>query len=122
MSEGNETRCLSLAETAAAAGRIAGKPRLSIPTAWRWCRIGIKSRAGHRIKLDHIRIGGRVMVPAGALEVFFKAVADADSAHFDRPAEPAPIPFVQPHGTRHAKRREHEIQAAETACRARGIL
>ena len=63
-----------------------GRPHTSC--VWRWCRQGIKARSGKRIRLDHVRVGGRIFTSAQALDRFFSAVAQADAKHFDSPASP----------------------------------
>ena len=58
---------------------------------WRWCRKGVKSRGGGRIRIQHVRMGGRVYTTAKWIEEFGKRLADSDAEHFDRdrPAPPA---------------------------------
>ncbi len=65
-----------------AAKKCPGRP--SANAVWRWCRKGVKSRGGRIIRLQHIRVGGRIYTTAEALEKFFSGLADADSAYFDR--------------------------------------
>ena len=56
--------------TLAEAAKLApGRP--SACAVWRWCRIGIKSRNGQRIRLEHIRAGGRIFTSETALAAFF---------------------------------------------------
>ena len=85
---------------------------------WRWCRIGVKSRSGERVRLEHVRMGGRIFVTREALERFGKALAEADEIYFDRPA-----PERHPSGTpsRSAARREREIRRAETELAKAGV-
>ena len=68
-----------------AAKRSPGRPSPS--AVWRWCRRGIKGRSGERVKLEHIRVGGRIYTTGESLSRFFTAVAEADSAHFDHRRE-----------------------------------
>jgi len=76
------TEYLSVAE---AARRVPGNNR---PHAvWRWARKGLKARSGEIVKLRHVRVGGRLMIPADALEEFHQALAAADAPHFDKPAD-----------------------------------
>jgi len=65
-----------------AAKQCPGRP--SVNAVWRWCRKGIRSRNGEIIRLDHIRVGGRIYTSAQALNNFFSAVALADALHFNR--------------------------------------
>ncbi|MFG0331700.1 MAG: DUF1580 domain-containing protein [Phycisphaerales bacterium] len=57
--------------------------RPSPSTIWRWARRGLKARNGRRIRLHHIRCGGRVYTTSEALDEFFQALAAADCDHFD---------------------------------------
>jgi hypothetical protein len=42
------------------AAKIApGRP--SANCVWRWCRKGVLSRAGQRVRLRHVRIGGKII-------------------------------------------------------------
>ena len=50
---------------------------------WRWCRKGIVSRDGERIRLMHLRVGGRILVTREAIEAFGLALAEHDSKHFE---------------------------------------
>lgn len=100
--------------TLAQAAKLApGRP--STCCIWRWCRTGIKSRGGERIRLHHVRCGGRLFTSKVALEAFFDAVAQADREHFDR--SPAPVPSVPTN-----RQRERSQQAAEQVLRAGGIV
>lgn len=65
------------------AKRTPGRPHAS--SLWRWCRKGVKSRAGQQIQLEHVRIGARVFSSAQALERFGQRLAQADAAHFGQP-------------------------------------
>jgi hypothetical protein len=58
-----------------------GRP--STNAMWRWCRKGIQSRGGDRIRLEHVRLGGRVYTRADWIIAFGKKLAEADAAHFD---------------------------------------
>lgn len=109
----------SCCETAARAPRI-GKRRVSGNAVWRWARCGVKSRSGAWVRLEHVRIGGRVMIPIGALDRFFAAVAEADRKHFDAVSANivAPTPKPRPPS---AARRDKEIAAAEARLTAAGI-
>jgi hypothetical protein len=58
-----------------------------VPTSyfvvWGWCRRGVRTRSGTRIRLPHVRIGQRLYVKRGDLLLFGEAVAEADVAAFD---------------------------------------
>lgn len=61
-------------------------PHRPHPSAlWRWCRRGIKARSGKRIRLNHVRVGGRIFTTQADLARFFAAVAEADAERFEVP-------------------------------------
>lgn len=92
-----------------------GRP--SSCAVWRWCRVGIKSRNGERIRLSHIRAGGRIFTTEAALTEFFEHVTKADREHFDAPPTPPPPPKGRTSG-----QRKRSVQAAEQVLREGGIL
>ncbi len=56
------------------------------PTAncvWRWCRRGVLARNGERVRLEHIRLGGRIFTTRRWLDQFGSALAEADARYFD---------------------------------------
>lgn len=69
---------LTLVQTARAA-----PSRPSPHCLWRWCRQGVKSRAGERIRLRHVRIGGKIFTKTEWVEEFGLRLAEADAKHFD---------------------------------------
>jgi hypothetical protein len=73
-------------DLADAAKLVPGHPHAS--TLWRWSRRGIKARDGSRVRLEHVRLGGKVFTSREAIERFGAALAAADAAHFDPPAPP----------------------------------
>ena len=58
-----------------------GRPHAT--AVWRWARKGIKARNGERVRLEHVRIGGRIFTKEIWLMDFFSAVKSADQKHFD---------------------------------------
>ncbi len=104
-----------LIELADAAKAAPGAPHVS--AIWRWCRKGIKVRSGDRLRLDHVRVGGRIFTSRPALARFFKALAEADAAHFDRQQDEPP-PERQRH--RIASRREKSTAKSSAALAAAG--
>ena len=67
--------------TMAQAARISpGQP--SPNCVWRWCRHGVKSRSGERVRLRHIRIGGVIFTTAEWVQEFGQRLAEADVHHF----------------------------------------
>jgi tRNA isopentenyl-2-thiomethyl-A-37 hydroxylase MiaE len=67
------------------------------------------ARSGERIKLKHIRCGGKIFTTEANLDKFFQQLADADAVHFDD------VPFQAPtvKAPRTASQRERGIAAAE---------
>jgi hypothetical protein len=64
------------------AGNIApGRP--STNCLWRWCRRGVKSRNGEKVRLRHIRIGGKIFTTRRWLDVFGQQLAEADARYFE---------------------------------------
>jgi len=84
-------------------------------SVWRWCRRGVKSRCGNRIKLRHVRVGGKIFTTEAWLDEFFKATAESDAAHFDVEHEPQPKPPSD-------AQRARQIDAARTRLKAAGVL
>lgn len=58
-----------------------GRP--SVNCVWRWCRRGVVARDGHRVRLQHIRSGGKIFTTAPWLLAFSTELAAADAQHFD---------------------------------------
>lgn len=63
-----------------AAKRLPTRPNSC--TIWRWCRKGVRARNGERIRLEHMRLGGRILISPEAIEKFGRALAAADGEHF----------------------------------------
>ena len=105
---------LALSDATRILPRVGGK-RPHTSTIWRWCRVGVKSRSGQRIQLEHVRIGARVFTTHAAINDFVAAVAAADSAHFNSEHSTPP---KAPSDTQ----RERSIQQAERTLTAGGIL
>ena len=96
-----------------AAHRLPTRPNVS--TVWRWCRKGVLSRAGGRVRLEHVRLGGRVLVPADALMRFGRELAEADAEHFDTPDSISSTPTSATRSTsrtRSIERAEAELDRA----------
>lgn len=68
--------------TLTAVAKIApGRP--SPNAVWRWCRRGVQARNGQRVRLEHIRVGGKIFTTRGWLDEFGRKLADADRRYFD---------------------------------------
>jgi hypothetical protein len=65
-----------------AARHTPGRP--SVNCIWRWCRKGVLSRCGRRVRLGHIRIGGKIFTSGVWLREFGLELAAADVEHFQR--------------------------------------
>ena len=64
------------------AAKIApGRP--STNCLWRWCRRGVMARGGQRVRLQHLRIGGKIFTTLRWLEEFGRQLAEADTQYFD---------------------------------------
>lgn len=61
-----------------------GRP--STNCIWRWCRRGVLARNGQRVRLEHVRIGGKIFTTRRWVEAFGKSLAEADTTYFDMPA------------------------------------
>ena len=59
-----------------------GRPHSS--ALWRWIRSGVEARSGQRIRLSHIRVGRTIYTTRTMLDEFFRAVAAADTEHYER--------------------------------------
>ena len=57
------------------------------PTAncvWCWCRRGVLARNGERVRLEHVRLGGRIFTTRRWVDEFGRGLAEADARYFDR--------------------------------------
>lgn len=80
--------------------------RPTISTVWRWCRNGVETRTGRRVRLEHRRIGKRIYTSKAELERFWDEVTAADLPHFD--AQHAKTRPAQSKGHRDAEKRLRE--------------
>jgi hypothetical protein len=86
----DRTQLLTLSQAA----RIA--PGAPTPNCvWRWCRRGVMARSGRRIRLEHVRVGGKLFTSAQWLDSFGRRLAEADADYFDdgevdSPQDPGP--------------------------------
>ena len=56
--------------------------RPSINCVWRWARKGVLARNGQRIRLEHVRLGGKLFTTAAWMAQFGVALAKADVDYF----------------------------------------
>jgi hypothetical protein len=85
-----------------------GRP--STNCLWRWCRRGVLSRNGQRVRLEHVRIGGKIFTTAEWVERFGKALAEADASYFD--LEGQAVESARPRRQRPVSRHVQQRQAA----------
>ena len=95
---------LGLTEAARTLPKVGGR-RPHPGTLWRWCRLGVRSRNGDRVRLEHARIGHRIVTSREALNRFANRLAELDHQN-DAPSPPAPA-------YRSDKRRAEDIRRAE---------
>lgn len=99
-----------------------GRP--SANCIWRWCRRGVLARNGERVRLEHVRIGGKIFTTRAWLDEFGRRLATADAAYFAAADAAAPASDHEESTTRRSKskeRRQAEIAAAEAELDARGV-
>ena len=102
--------------TLSQAAKIApGRP--STNCLWRWCRRGVLSRAGQRVYLRHIRVGGKVFTGKEWVDDFGQTLAEADAAYFRRAEDDAnsPPPKSTPRKRRRERFEQHRRNTIRTA-------
>ena len=117
MAEQRMQRPLELDEhlTLSQAAKLApGRP--SSNCLWRWCRRGVLSRAGERIYLQHVRVGGKVYTRVEWIENFARTLAAADNAYFRKTEDDASQRAARSKPKRRRKRFEqHRRDTMENA-------
>ena len=108
----NET-VLSLSDATRAVPKLNGK-RPAISTIWRWCVRGIVARDGQRIRLEHGRLGRRVITSREAMARFSERLADAHGFECATGGEPTPTtsPRTDEQRQRDMAQAEQELSAA----------
>lgn len=89
---------MSLAEVVDRLPRSTRGKKQHISTVFRWCTSGVRG-----VRLEHIRLGKRIMITPEALERFGQAVADAALTPQESP---------RPKATRTAAQRAKALEAA----------
>lgn len=79
---------------------------------WRWCRRGVLARSGKRIKLQHIRVGGKIFTTAEWVIAFGRHLADADAQYFEARIEPSRCTDIAPDRRQHLNRINRELEDA----------
>ncbi|MEI7837955.1 MAG: DUF1580 domain-containing protein [Planctomycetota bacterium] len=100
-----------------AAKRAPGRP--SINCIWRWCRKGVLARDGQRVRLEHVRIGGKLYTTEAWLIQFGRSLAEADADYFRLQGRPVVSqPSFRP---RTEKQRQADIERAERELAEAGV-
>lgn len=95
------------------AAKIApGRP--STNCLWRWCRRGVLSRGGERVRLEHRRVVGKIYTAPQWLDDFGRRLAEADSRHFDQREAAVAEPGV---GERQAARHDFKPETRSRSTR-----
>jgi hypothetical protein len=98
-----------------------GRPKTNC--IWRWCRRGVLSRSGERVRLRHVRIGGMIFSTRQWLDEFGRRLAEADSKYFDLvdAAQRGDTARRRRKETRSEEARRQAIEEADRELRAVGI-
>jgi hypothetical protein len=91
-----------------AANLTPGRP--SANCLWRWCRRGVISRSGERVRLQHARMGGKIFTTTAWLEEFGRRLADADRRYFELAETAAAAQVNYPRSRRQASTSQFEAQ------------
>lgn len=94
-----------------------GRP--SINCLWRWCRKGVLARNGEQVRLQHVRIGGKLFTTTEWLSQFGQALAEADANYF-RLDHRRVMPTPAPRG-RTDKERQAAIEKAQRELKEMGV-
>lgn len=89
---------------------LPGRP--STICLWRWCRNGLTTRTGVKVRLAHIRVGRNLMTTREDCNAFFEAVAAEDVQHFDTGKVQRPVKLAS---------RPKDIEAAHARLAAQGM-
>jgi hypothetical protein len=104
---------LSLKEAARSLPKIDGKtPHAS--SIYRWCIRGISG-----VKLDHVRLGRRVVTSKEALNRFVNELAQKDAENLQKSIQTFDIQIVQPNNQ--SKHRRSQIESAERILHEKGL-
>lgn len=100
-----------------------GRP--STNCVWRWCRKGVLARSGERVRLQHVRIGGKIFTTPAWVQQFGKALAEADAAHFELDEQGTEVPRQAPRRrrrvSRHAQQRRDAYERANRELEEAGL-
>jgi hypothetical protein len=90
--------------------------RLHSSTIWRWHAKGVRTRSGRRVRLEALRLGGRVWTSVQAIERFGIELAEANMIDGEQDSLRAPRPRTPSEAQRAA-----EIARAAAECEDAGI-
>ncbi len=99
-----------------------GRP--SANAVWRWARKGIRSRSGDRVRLEHVRMGGKIFTTREWLKQFGQRLAADDARHFEMASRPGMAFSRSRSGSGHSRsksQRQASIERAERELRAYGV-
>lgn len=116
----NETRNAEYLTLGKAAQESPG--RQSANCIWRWARKGVLARTGERVRLQHVRVGGKIYTTREWLAEFGRRLAEADTSYFDaREAAARALPPRDPayRAPKRQRRPKTPTAADEAARRAR---
>jgi hypothetical protein len=94
-----------------------GRP--SINCVWRWCRKGVIARSGERVRLQHVRIGGKLYTTQTWLDQFGRQLAEADAKYFALD-EKSCLQTPKPRG-RTENQRQAAIERAQRELKEMGV-
>ena len=86
---------------------------------WRWCRKGVVARNGQTVRLQHIRIGGKLFTTAAWVDEFGRLLAEADANYFKLDTSPA-VPLPAAHA-RSDKQRQAAVERANRELKEMGV-
>lgn len=95
---------VSLGEAARLFPGCRGAKRVSPSTVWRWCSKGTRRPDGQLVRLEHFRLGSRVMTSREAIARFVAALTDMPTTT----ALPTRTPAAR---TAASRRAEEELKA-----------
>ena len=98
----------TLSEVAAMLPKLSGR-KIHPSTLWRWCSRGVEG-----IRLEHVKLGGRIVTSGEAVQRFSQRLAVQQPADYDRAAAPetAMLTSGRPR-RRSAAQRERDLAEAE---------
>jgi len=88
---------------------------------WRWCRKGVVARNGRRVRLQHVRIGGRVFTTKKWMDDFSELLAVADVESFEQKLNGTGGRVVRPCKSRPDSQRQQAIERAERLLKEAGV-